>query len=130
MKSKTKIEKQSEKKSNPLLVETIRLAKKSGNDLWLKVAGILSGPRRNHIIVNLDEIEKSTKEGDSVVVPGKVLSQGEITKKIAIIAFSFSEKTREKLLKTKSQAVNMTEEIKKNPEAKGLKFLGEKNESN
>lgn len=130
MKSKTKIEKQSEKKSNPLLVEAIRLAKKTNSDFWLRVAGILSGPRRDHIIVNLDEIEKSTKEGDSIVVPGKVLSQGEISKKIAVIAFSFSEKTKEKLLKTKSQTVNIADEIKKNPEAKGLKFLGEKNESN
>ncbi|MGA2130378.1 MAG: 50S ribosomal protein L18e [Candidatus Pacearchaeota archaeon] len=126
MKSKTKIEKQSEKKANPLLVETIRLAKKTNSNFWLKVAGILSGPRRNHVAVNLDEIEKNTKEGDSIVIPGKVLSQGEISKKIAIIAFNFSEKTREKLLKTKSQAVNMAEEIRKNPEAKGLKFIGEK----
>ncbi len=130
MKSKTKIDKQSEKKGNPLLIETIRLAKKTNSDFWLRVAGILSGPRRNHISVNLDEIEKNTKEGDSIVIPGKVLSQGEISKKIAVIAFSFSEKTREKLLKTKSQSVNMAEEIKKNPEAKGLKFLGGKNENN
>lgn len=125
MKSKTKIENQSQKKNNPMLVETIRAAKKTGNELWVQVAGILVGPRRSHVAVNLDQIEKQTKEGDSVVVPGKVLSQGEISKKIAIIAFNFSEKSREKLLKTKSQAVVMLEEIKKNPGAKGLKIIGE-----
>jgi len=65
-----------------------------------------------------------TKEGDSIVVPGKVLSQGELSKKVAIVAFAFSDKTREKLLKTKSQAITMLEEIKKNPEAKGLKVFG------
>src|SRR3990172_10936215 len=123
MKSKTKIEKQSQRKGNPILVETLRAAKKTGNKLWMNVAGILSGPRRNKIAVNLDEIEKATKEGDSVVIPGKVLSQGEISKKIAVIAFGFSEKAREKLLKNKSHILSILEEIKKNPDAKGLKFL-------
>ena len=122
-KTKTKISKQEERKSNPILVETIRAAKKSGSDEWLKVAGILSGPRRNQATINLDALEKATKEGDSIVFPGKILSQGEITKKIAVIAFNFSGKSKEKLLKTKSQSLTILEEIKKNPEAKGLKFL-------
>jgi len=123
VKSKTKIEKQSWKKNNPLLVETIRAAKKTGSEFWIKVAGILSGPRRIQIAVNLNEIEKATKEGDSIVVPGKILSQGEVSKKIAVIAFNFSEKAKEKLLKTKSQTLGIIEEIKKNPEAKGIRIL-------
>jgi len=123
-KSKTKIEKQSQRKNNSVLVETLRAAKKTGSDFWLEVAGVLSMPRRTKIAVNLNEIEKMTKEGDSIVVPGKVLSQGELSKKVAIVAFAFSDKTREKLLKTKSQAITMLEEIKKNPEAKGLKVFG------
>src|SRR3989344_7050703 len=123
MKSKTKIEKQSQRKGNPILIETLRAAKKTGNELWIRVAGILSGPRRTRIAINLDEIEALTSEGDSVVIPGKILSQGEISKKIAVIAFAFSEKTKEKLLKTKSQAITIMEEIKKNPGAKGVRIL-------
>ena len=124
MKSKTKIEKQSQRKNNSELVETIRAAKKTGSEFWMQIASILSGPRRAKIAVNLNEIEKSAKEGDSIVVPGKVLSQGEISKKIALVAFSFSEKTKEKLLKTKSQAITVMEEIKKNPQGKGLRMMG------
>ena len=123
MKLKTKIEKQSQRKGNPILIETLRAAKKTGNELWIRVAGILSGPRRTRIAINLDEIEALTSEGDSVVIPGKILSQGEISKKIAVIAFAFSEKTREKLLKTKSHAISILEEIKKNPDAKGLRIF-------
>ena len=107
-----------------MLVETLRAAKKTGSEIWLNVASVLSSPRRNKIAVNLGELEKATKEGDSIIVPGKILSQGEISKKIAIIAFAFSEKAKEKLLKTKSQAVNIIDEIKKNPQAKGLKVFG------
>ena len=124
MKSKTKIGKQSERKGNPLLIETLRAAKKTNNELWLKVASLLSGPRRQKVVANLDEIEKITKEGDSIVVPGKILSQGEISKKIAVVAFAFSEKAKEKLLKTKSHAVGILDEIKKNPGAKGLRMIG------
>ncbi len=111
------------KKGNPILVETIRAAKKTGSDFWLRVAGIVSGPGRSKTEINLSDIEKATKEGDSVVFPGKVLSQGEISKKIAVIALSFSEKAREKLLKNKSHVLSIREEIKKNPSAEGLKFL-------
>ena len=123
MKSKTKIEKQSQRKGNPILVETLRAAKKAGGEFWMKAAAVLSGPRRNKVAVNLGDIEALTSEGDSIVVPGKILSQGEISKKIAIVAFAFSEKAREKLLKTKSHAVSILDEIKKNPEAKGLRLI-------
>lgn len=123
MKSKTKIEQQSQKKGNPILVETLRSAKKAGSEFWLQTASILAGPRRNKIAVNLDDIERFTKEGDTIIVPGKVLSQGEVSKKIAVVAFTFSEKAREKLSKTKSHATTILDEIKKNPEGKGLKMF-------
>ncbi|HEA46666.1 MAG TPA: 50S ribosomal protein L18e [Candidatus Pacearchaeota archaeon] len=121
VKSKTKIEKQALKKRNPEIVETIRAAKKK--EKWLKIAGILSGPRRKMPNLNLTEIDKDSKEGDTVVVPGKVLSQGEINKKIKVVALGFSEKAREKLMKSKSNPTDILEEIKKNPDAKGVKIL-------
>lgn len=121
MKSKTTIEKQLQRKTNALLVKTIISAKK--NDKWLKVAEILSGPRRNIVNLNLKKIDEESKTGETIIVPGKVLSQGEITKKIKIAALSFSEKAKEKLLKSKSDILNILEEIKKNPEAKGIKIL-------
>ena len=121
MKSKTKIGKQLQRKLNPSIVETILAAKKHEN--WRKVAGILSGPRRKSIDFNLQDIDRSAKDGESVLVPGKVLSQGEIDKKIKIIAMRFSEKAREKLLKSKTQVSGIAEEIKKNPEAKAIRIL-------
>lgn len=121
MKSKTKIEKQIKRKNNPELVKTIIIAKK--NDGWLEVASILSGPRRKRMNVNLEKIDKETKDGETVVIPGKVLSQGEINKKLKIIALKFSEKAKEKLLKSKSEVLSIIEEIKKNPKAKGVRIL-------
>ena len=121
MKSKTLIEKQLKRKTNSELVETIIAAKK--NKAWLEVAGLISTPRKNHIDMNLGEIDKKTKQGETILVPGKVLSQGEINKKIKIAAIGFSEKAREKLIKSGSEIINILKEIKLNPNAKDIRIL-------
>ncbi len=123
MKTKTKIENQIKKKTNKELVETIIAAKK--NKAWLNLAGILSSPRRNRINLNLNEINEKVKDGEKIVIPGKVLSQGELDKKIEIVALCFSEKAKEKINKAGSKAINMLEEIKKNPEMKGAEVFRE-----
>ena len=124
MKSKTKIEKQLEKKTNQDLVETIIVAKK--NKDWKRVAEILSSSRKNRVNLNLEDIDKEIVEGKIFVVPGKVLSQGEISKKVKICALDFSDKAKEKLLKSKCEISSILEEIKKNPDAKGIKILQKK----
>ena len=121
MKSKTKITKQLQKKSNSKLIETILEAKKK--EKWLEVAGIISGPRRKRINLNLNEINAKTNEKEKIIVPGKVLSQGEINKKIKIIALSFSEKAKEKLKKSGCEFSNILTEIKSNPSAEGIRIL-------
>ena len=114
MKSKTKIEKQTKRKTSSDLVETIRLAKK--NKKWLEVAGLLSTPRKERAEINLDKIDKESKEKESILIPGKVLSQGEITKKIRVVAMGFSESAKTKLLNAKCDIVYISDEIKNNPE--------------
>ncbi len=121
MKSKTKIEKQTKIKRNPELIKTIIKAKKK--EKWMPIAELLSGPTRKRINVNLDKIEKESKEGDTIVVPGKVLSKGNITKKLKIVALSFSKASEEKLKKSNCEIVSVEEEIEKNPEAKGVKII-------
>jgi large subunit ribosomal protein L18e len=120
-KSNTKIEKQLQKKTNSILVETIIAAKKK--EAWKKIAEILSSPRRKRMDVNIEKINNEAKAGETIVVPGKVLSQGDIDKKIKIVAVSFSGKAKEKLLKAKCDVSDMLDEIKKNPDAKGIKIL-------
>jgi large subunit ribosomal protein L18e len=120
-KTKTKIGKQAERKTNPELFETVIIAKK--NAKWLEVASIISSPKRRKIVVNLEQINKEAKEGEIIVVPGKVLSQGEITKKVKVAALGFSENAKEKLLNSKSEVILLKDEIKKNPDAKGIKII-------
>ena len=121
MKTKSKVEKQLQRKTNSKLVKTIIACKK--NKEWFRVAEILSGPRKNRASLNLEELNGKIKDEKIVIVPGKILSQGELDKKIKVIALNFSEKAREKLKKSGIEVSTILEEVKKNPEAKGVKIL-------
>jgi len=121
MKTKSKIEKQLQRKTNSKLVETIIACKK--NKAWLNVAEILSGPRKNRTALNLEELNEKIKSEKIILIPGKILSQGELDKKIKVVALNFSEKAKEKLKKSGAETLTILEEVKKNPEAKGVKIL-------
>ncbi|MBS3066093.1 50S ribosomal protein L18e [Candidatus Pacearchaeota archaeon] len=119
--SKTSLKERIHNKTNPRLAAAIFLASKSS--AWMKLAKLLSQSTKKHSSVNLEEIDKQTSMGDTVLVPGKVLSLGGITKKLKICSFGISKEALEKLKKTKSEWVNILEEIKKNPRAEGLKII-------
>ncbi len=121
MKTKTTIEKQLKRKTNIELVKTIISAKK--NKGWIKIAETLSGPSRKRANVNIERIEQESVKGEIIVIPGKVLSLGEINKKIKVVALNFSDNAKEKLLNSKCEIISILEEIKKNPQAKGIKIL-------
>lgn len=121
MKSKTQISKQESRKTNDELVATIRDAKKQKE--WMTVASVLAGPRSNWKSVNVSKLSNDVKEGEKVVVLGKVLSQGEVAKKFKVVAFGFSESAKEKLKNAGCEAITVSEELKKNPSAKDLRVL-------
>lgn len=114
--SKTKIEKRMKEKTNPTLVETIIKLKKTNPE----VAKELSKPKRRWAAVNLKDI--NLIEGD-VIIAGKVLSCGELEGKRKIVAWSFSDKAKEKIAEVKGEAILLTEEIKTNPELNKLKLI-------
>ena len=120
-KSKTKIDQQLQRKRNQEIVETIIKTKKS--DKWLAVAEVLSYPRRKRVEMNLSELNEKSKSGEIILVPGKVLSQGELEKKIKIAALNFSEKAKEKIIKAGATHLSILELIKENPKAEGVKVL-------
>jgi len=92
--SKTKIKLRLRRKTNLELAETIQFANKSPP--WNALAQILSRSTKKYSSINLWDIEKQTSAGDTIIIPGKVLSSGEVTKKLRICALSISEKAKEK----------------------------------
>ncbi len=81
--------------------------------LRTKVYGIASRSRRRRVVVNLSKLEKCAKEGDSVIVPGKVLGAGRIGKKISICAVEFSEDALGKLKGAGCSIVGVEELLKR-----------------
>lgn len=114
--SKTRIESRMRKKSCSNLVTAIIHLKKTNPD----IAKELSKPKRRWSSVNLKEL--SHIDGD-LVVPGKVLSAGDIPEKKKIVAWSFSEKAKEKILQAKGNAILLSDEIKDNPQLNGLSMV-------
>lgn len=61
------------------------------------IAKLLKLPRRNKIQVNIGDIEKNSKENDLVIVPGKVLSMGNLNHKVTIVCYNLSDSAKDKL---------------------------------
>ncbi len=75
-------------------------AEQKHGKVWGRVEELLSVPSRERVSVNIYRINKSTKEGDVVVVPGKVLSTGQMDHKVSIAALDYSAAAAEKMAKS------------------------------
>lgn len=110
---------------NPELVSLIKelktLSNKEKVKLWKRIASDLEKSTRKRRKVNIYRINKHTKEGETAIIPGKVLSLGDLTKKITIAAYQFSEAAKSKLA---NNAITISELIKTNPKGKKIRIIG------
>ena len=116
-----------ERTKNPEQQELIRELKKLAITekvkLWKRIATELEKPTRNKRIVNVSKLDKVTKDGDLIIVPGKVLSSGDLNHKLTVSACAFSEIAKMKILKN-GKVLSIRELMKENPKAKGIKIIG------
>lgn len=92
---------------------------KQKEPLFKSIAKDLSRPRRIRREVNVLRINKHTKDGDQIIVPGKVLSLGELDHKVDVFALSFSDAAKKKIEKN-GTANTLDQAIGK----KGLRIIG------
>lgn len=116
------------KKTNPMLIALIHNLKKKANEndapIWKDIALRLEKPSRNWPEVNLDRINRYIRENEAALVPGKILSTGNLTKKVSIAAWSFSEKSQEKIKKAGGKCMSIEDLLKSNPKGKDVRILG------
>ncbi len=104
------------------LITTLkRQAIEKQRPLWKRIASDLEKPSRQRRAVNLWKLDKFAKDGEIVIVPGKVLGDGVLTKKVTVAAFSYSAEARKKLDKN---AITISELLKKQPDGKGIRIMG------
>ena len=72
---------------------------------------------------NLYKIDKHTRENEIALVPGKVLSIGNLNKKIKVAAFQFSDQAKEKI-NLIGKAITIKELIQENPKGNKVRIIG------
>jgi len=90
---------------------------------WKRIALELEKPSRNKRVVNLWKLQKVCKADETIIVPGKVLGDGLINKKLTVVALSFSKDAKQKLSAAGVNALSIQDLMKKNPEAKGVRII-------
>ena len=105
------------------LKELIVNLQKTKLPIWKRVASDLEKPTRTRREVNLYTINKTIRDGETAVVPGKVLAIGEFNKKTTVAAFRFSAEAKEKINKT-GKAISIAELVKQNPKGSKVRIIG------
>ena len=105
-----------------LLLELEVTAMKS--KFWQRIVEDLKRPTRQRRVVNIYTIEKCAQKGETIIVPGKVLSVGTLSKNITIAALQFSADAQRKIVDAKGKIMTIPELLQQNPEGKNVRILG------
>lgn len=93
-------------------------------NIWKRVANDLDKSTRNKRIVNLNKISQFCKDGEVIIVPGKILGSGDIDKKLTIAAYQLSDQAYQKIKDAKGTVVDIMDLVKKNPKGSGVRIIG------
>ena len=113
--------------TNPYLKQLIENLKKKSLELkapiWKDIAEKLSKSTRQKVEVNLSDIERHVNDGETILVPGIVLSSGNLTKKVNIAAWRFSKSAEQKIRDSNGKIMTIEELVKENPKGSNVKII-------
>jgi large subunit ribosomal protein L18e len=105
-------------------VLTVLESKALESKFWKRVFKDLKKSSRQRKEVNIYKIDKYAKEGETLFIPGKVLSVGNLTKKVDVAAVNFSKEAEKKIKQAEGKVLTIKELIESNPEGKNVRILG------
>lgn len=115
------------KKTNPRLLNLISLLKDASRQneafVWRDIASRLEAPARNYAEVNLSKINRYAGNGETIVVPGKVLGSGMLETSVRIAALNFSQSAETKIREANGQCMTIEELIRDNPRGSKIRIL-------
>jgi large subunit ribosomal protein L18e len=116
------------RKMNPGLVGLIHRLKEASRTheapVWRDIALRLEGPSSRWAEVNISKLDRYTRDGDTVVIPGKLLGAGEIAKKVTVAAFKASGQARTKIAKAGGRSLTIEELVASNPSGSKVRLMG------
>ncbi|MEM2989384.1 MAG: 50S ribosomal protein L18e [Candidatus Bathyarchaeia archaeon] len=101
-----------------------RKSKENEAPIWGDIAERLSKPRRNIAAVNLSRIGRCSANGETILVPGKILGAGSLDHEVKVAALRFSESARRKIERAGGKCLSIPELVNENPRGSGVKILG------
>ena len=114
-------------KANPVLRHTVhelrRAARAHDAPIWATVADRLERPRHAGKPVNVGHLQRLAAEQEAVVVAGKLLAAGPLTKPLTVGAFSFSVEARSKIRAAGGTALTIAELLKAHPDGAGVRII-------
>ncbi|KSW12624.1 50S ribosomal protein L18e [Pyrodictium occultum] len=113
--------------TNILVRKTIRAlrsaAHRNNAPIWRYVAELIDRPRRLRVEVNISKINRYTKAGDVVVVPGKVLGAGSIDHPVTVAALGFSSQAVEKIRAAGGRVLHILQLLEENPRGSRVRII-------
>jgi large subunit ribosomal protein L18e len=107
-----------------ILIELRRAASAHEAPLWGAVAEKLARARHQRPAVNVGHLERVAHPQETVVIPGKLLADGQLTKPLTVAAFHYSTEARAKIHNAGGKALTIAELLKAHPDAAGVRILG------
>lgn len=113
--------------TNPILVKLIEELREKGYKekipFLIEIAKKLETSSRVRPEVNLTKLDKICKENETVIVPGKVLSTGNLKKPLTVAAASFSMSSIEKIQKAGGKVLSIKELVESNPKGTNVRIV-------
>jgi len=114
-------------KTNPRLVKLIgdlrSAARNNEANVWREIAKRLDSPVKNYAEVNLSKINRYAQDGETILVPGKVLGSGILEQSVSVAAISFSESATNKIRNAEGTCMSIEELIESNPKGSQVRIL-------
>jgi large subunit ribosomal protein L18e len=115
-------------KGNPELARAIRelrhAARTHDAPVWNSVADGLARSRHPSRPVSVGRLERIAEAEETIVVPGKVLADGALSKRLTVAAFAYSAEARSKIRAAGGVALSLHDMLKAKPNGAGVRLVG------
>ncbi len=117
-----------EEKTNPNLVSLIEDLKNQAREknapIWRDVAERLERSSKHWAEVNLSKIQRNVEDGDTIIIPGKVLGAGLLSKEVTVGAFKASKSAEESIAEAGGEYLDLRELAERKPEGSEIQIMG------
>jgi large subunit ribosomal protein L18e len=113
--------------TGPTDINTRKLIRQLENTkilVFKEIASILKGKRRSRPEANLGHINRVVKDGDVIVVPGKLLGSGALEhKNVTIGALAWSESVAEKAKAAGAKLLSLPQMLEEYPKGSNIRLV-------